>query len=91
MDYTRIVSSIDASQQHSQIVVNSTLFDFSRISGQGLPLISALMINSVIDNLNGVDVGCTGMGASETVTTISTIKIINESYLGTTFIRTAIM
>ena len=87
MDYTRIVSSIDASQQHSQIVVNSTLFSFSRISGQGLPLISALMINSVIDNLNGVDVGCTGMGTSETTTTTSTISVINESYLGELYLN----
>ena len=87
MDYTRIVSSIDASQQHSQIVVNSTFFDFSRISGQGLPLISALLINSVIDNLNGVDVGCTGMGTSETITTTSTISVINESYLGELYLN----
>lgn len=47
INYTRKISSIDASQQQSQIVVNSTLFDFLRISDRGLPLISTLTINSV--------------------------------------------
>ena len=81
INYTRKLSSLDISQQHSQIIVNSTLFDFARISHQGLPLISTLMINSVVNGLNGVDIGCTGLTQDfETAVAITTLSIINESY-----------
>ena len=81
INYTRKISSLDISQQHSQIVVNSTLFDFIRISDRGLPLISTLTINSVGNGLNGVDIGCTGLTQSfETAVATTTLSIINESY-----------
>ena len=81
INYTRKISSIDVSQQQSQIVVNSTLFDFIRISGQGVPLISTLMINSVGNNLSGVDIGCRGQAHNyETAVARTTVIIINESY-----------
>ena len=81
INYTRKISSLDISQQHSQIVVNSTLFDFIRISDQGLPLISTLMINSVVNGLNGVDIGCTGLTQDfGTAVATTTLSVINESY-----------
>ena len=79
-DYIRTVSSIDPSQQRTRIVVNSTSFDFLRISGQGMPLISTMTINSVETNLNGVIVGCLGINVQIEATT--TINLVNESYLG---------
>lgn len=81
-DYTRTVSSIDASQQSSHIVVNSTSFNFLRISGQGVPPITTMTINSVGNSLNGITVGCTGMGNLEMMTARTTISIINETYQG---------
>ena len=83
MNYTRKISSLDISQQRSQIVVNSTLFNFLRISGRGLPLISTLTINSVGNSLNGIDIGCTGLAhnfESVVATVTTTISIVNESY-----------
>ena len=81
INYTRKISSLDISQQHSRMVVNSTLFDFLRISGRGVPLISTLTIHSVENTLNGVDIGCTGLAHSyETAMATTTVSIINESY-----------
>ena len=81
MNYTRKISSLDMSQQHSQIIVNSTLFEFARISDQSLPLISTLTINSVVNGLNGVDIGCTGLTQDfETAVATTTLSVINESY-----------
>ena len=77
-DYIRTVSSIDESQQSSQIVVNSTLFSFLRISRQGVPPITTMTINSVGNSLNGVSIGCTGMGNIETRTARTAIYIIHE-------------
>lgn len=85
MNYTRGVSSIDRSQQNSQIVINSTSFDFLRISNQGMSLITTMTINSVGNSLNGVIVGCTGMGNFERMTATTTISIINETYQGWLF------
>ena len=84
-DYTRAVSSIDGSQQSSHIVVNSTSFDFLRISGQGVPPITTMTINSVGNSLNRVVVGCTGMGNFEMMTARTTIGIIDETYQGWLF------
>lgn len=81
-NYTRTVSSIDASQQNSQIVVNSTSFEFLRISNQGVPPITTMTINLVGNSLNGVTVGCTGLGNFEMRTARTSISIINESYQG---------
>ena len=81
INYTRKISSIDASQQQSQIAVNSTIFDFLRISDQGVPLISTLTINSVGNNLNRVDIVCTSLTHNfEIAMAQTTISIINESY-----------
>ena len=81
-DFTRIVSSIDASQQSSQIVINSTSFNFLRISGQGMLLITTMTINLVGNSLNGVSVGCTGIGNFEMMTARTRISIVNESHPG---------
>lgn len=81
-DYIRTVSSIDASKQSSLIVINSTSFNFLRLSDQGEPPITTMTINSVGNGLNGVTIGCTGMGNFEMMTARTTISIINESYRG---------
>lgn len=63
--------------------MNSTLFNFLRISGRGLPLISTLTINSVENSLNGIDIGCTSLAhnfESVVATVTTTISIVNESY-----------
>ena len=83
INYTREILSLDISQQRSQnlIVVNSTLFNFLRISGHGLPLVSTLTRNSVGNSLNGIDIICAGLAHGvETAVAITTVSIINESY-----------
>ena len=83
INYTRKVSSLDISQQRSQIVVNFTLFNFLRISGPGLPLVSTLTINSVENSLNGVDISCAGLANGfETAVATTTVSIIDESSYG---------
>ena len=81
-DYTCAVSSTDTSQQRSQIRINSTLFNFLRTSDQAMLPITTMTIDSVGNSLNGVAVGCTGMGNFEMMTARTTINIINESYQG---------
>ena len=83
--YSRAVTSIDMSQQVSQIVVNSTTFNFSRTSHQGsLPLISTLLIIPVTHGLNRTKVNCTEVGNvlnSGPMTSATTINI-RDSYSG---------
>ena len=47
-----------------------------------MPPITTMRINSVGNSLNGVTVGCTGMGNFVMMTARTTISIINESYQG---------
>ena len=61
--YTRHITSIDMSQQISQLTVNSSVFHFSRTSLQGdLPLTSSLITNSISLGLEGTVVNCTEVG-----------------------------
>ena len=88
--YTRHITSIDRSQQMSQLIVNSSVFYFSRTSLQGgLPLISTLAISPVTNGLDGTIVTCMEVG-SETMNTSSimeprsttvTIHFVRESQL----------
>ena len=51
--YSRYISLMDVSQQESSMVVNSTSFNASRVSHQGMsPLVSRLLINPVTIGLN---------------------------------------
>ena len=57
------------------VTVNSTMFTYSRLSARDrLPLITRLIISSVSEGLNGVEVSCMDLEASESTTT--TIRII---------------
>ena len=72
----RTVSSVGSSGVDSQpIAINRTIMiTFSRLSTQNeLPLISRMLINSVSEGLNGVQVEC--VAAPEVATT--TIHIIS--------------
>ena len=62
----------------SDLEVNSITFTFSRISADGSqPLVSRLLITPISDDLNGTEVNCTDVLASNTSSTH--IKVINES------------
>ena len=74
------VLHVDSVLASSELLVNSITFIFSRISAPGsLPLISRLLINPVADALNGTDVNCTDVDASNSSST--RIRVINESIL----------
>ena len=58
------------------LTVNSTTFTFSRLSVRDVsPLISRMTINPVSEGLNGVQVICVDVAASESATT--TIQIVD--------------
>ena len=62
----------------SDLEVNSITFTFSGISAEGSqPVVSRLLITPVSDDLNGTEVNCTDVVASNTSST--RIKVINES------------
>ena len=62
----------------SDLEVNSITFTFLRISADGSqPVVSRLLITPISDGLNGTEVNCTDILASNTSSTH--IKVINES------------
>jgi hypothetical protein len=77
--YDRVLHS-DSVPATSDLKVNSITFTFSRISSQGsLPLISRVVIDPANDDLNGTEVNCTDVLASNTSSTY--IEVINESIM----------
>ena len=75
---TRTLSSLSQTDQTSHLVVNSTTFTFSRISGENsLPLISRLLVSHIEDTLNGTLVSCTDVASSETASTVI-ITIVDD-------------
>jgi hypothetical protein len=75
--YDRILHS-ESFPATSDLEVNSITFIFSRISAEGsLPLVSTIVIDPASDDLNGTEVNCTDVLASNTSSTH--IKVINES------------
>ena len=74
------VSSDSASTAMSLLMVNSTLFSFSRISARGsLPVESTLLIDPVSNNLNGTVVNCFDLVSSNSLST--TVIIIRRDSL----------
>lgn len=62
------------------LLVNSTVFNFSRIPAENtLPLTSRLLISPVSNNLNGTEVNCTNLETSETASTV--VSIINKDLI----------
>jgi hypothetical protein len=70
--FTRTVTP--SSSTMSYLIVNSVLFNFSRISAQAsLPLMSQLLIGPLIEGLNGIEVNCEDINSSERATTVITV------------------
>ena len=77
--YTRHITSIDMSQQMSQLTVNSSVFHFSRTSLQGdLPLTSSLITNSISLGLEGTVINCTEVGITMNSSSI-VIHIVQQN------------
>ena len=77
--FIRTITS--ASNVMSQLVVNSTVFTFTRLSAEGnLPVVSRLLISPVSWGLNGTEMSCMDLITSETAVTI--IKIIDDHLQG---------
>ena len=75
--YNRILDS-NSFPATSDLEVKSIIITFSRISAKGtLPVVSKLLITPASDVLNGTEVNCTDVLASNTSSTH--IKVINES------------
>ena len=75
MNFMHSVTADGPSGVLPPVTVNSTMFTYSRLSARDrLPLISRLIISSVSEGLNGVEVSCMDLEASESTTT--TIRII---------------
>ena len=74
-DTSRVIRS--ASAAVSLLMVNSTLFNFSRISARdSLPVKSTLVIGPVSDNLSGTLVNCLDLRSSQNLST--TVVIIKK-------------
>ena len=72
--YTRTLSSLDATNQTTSLKINSSVFNFSRLSTQGTsPLLSRLVVSQVSDVLNGTEVKC----EDETTAVSSTTAVIH--------------
>ena len=67
-----ILAAVPASNAMFQLVVNSTMFNFSRISAEGsLPVMSKVAIGPVTGSLNGTVMNCIDSDtSSSTATTI---------------------
>ena len=76
--YTRTLSSLNVVSSVASLMINSTMFSFSRISTQGtLPLSSRLEISPVSEILNGTEVKCEDVTAmvNSSATTVNIISI----------------
>ena len=75
---SRIFASSDSASDATMppLVVNSTVFDFSRTSDRNmLPVESRLLIGPVSDSLNGTVINCDDLESSESLSTaIITVK-----------------
>ena len=79
--FTRSISSSGVSQQMSTLMVNSTLFNVSRVSGRNeSPLVSRLVIGPVSVGLNGTRVNCTerAMNNENTAVAFTTVYVLGE-------------
>ena len=67
-----------------RVMVNSTVFTFSRMSELGsTDLISRLVISPVSQSLNGTNIVCTEVGASAMIAN-TTVYIIRNKHCGST-------
>ena len=76
LTFMRFISSVGASQQVSDMMVNSTFFNVSRVSGRDeLPLVSRLVINPVSVGLSGTRVNCTEWAMNNENTAVASTNI----------------
>ena len=74
MDLQRATDA--STSDDTPVMINSTLFTFSRISPRGnLPLVSRLLINPITTGLNGIVINCTDVSTMETAS--ATIYVVN--------------
>ena len=79
--YRPIEPSTPSDQTTTHWMINSTLFTFSRISGQNeWPLVSRLLISPVTTGLNGTVVNCTAIPIMEIAST--TVYVSNRLHNG---------
>ena len=76
-------NSRDATQQLTQITINSTTFNFVRSSAQNKSLVSTLFINSTSIYLNGTVVHCSDAvnPMTSASTTIQIIDVNNSKFV----------
>ena len=82
LEYSRFITSTDASQQIDSVSVNGTSFNVSRVSHQRrLPLVSRLLVSPVSLKVNAVTIAnCTEVGADGMASiTINMVGDINAS------------
>ena len=70
--FTRtIIPSVSTNEAMSYLILNSAMFNFSRISAQNiLPLMSRLLIGPADGRLNGTEVNCEDLDSSERAATV---------------------
>ena len=74
--FMRFIASEGVSQQMSTMIVNSTMFNVSRVSSRDeLPLVSKLVINPVSNGLNGTEVNCTERDMNNENTAVASVII----------------
>ena len=75
--YRAIQASTPSDQTTTHWMINSTLFTFSRISGQNeVPLVSRLLIDRLTADLNGIVVNCSAVSIMESASTI--VYVLNK-------------
>ena len=81
LTFMRFISSVGPSQQASDMMVNLTFFNVSRVSGRDeSPLVSRLVINPVSVGFNGTRVNCTeqAMNSENTAVASTTVYVLGE-------------
>ena len=70
-----------AETQTFQLIDNSTTYSFTRISTEGGPVSSRLLISAISYNQNSTEITCSDVGTTESAST--TIVIIDSQIQGT--------
>ena len=81
LTFMRFISSVGASNQASDMMVNSTFLNVSRVSDRDeLPLLSRLVINDVSVGLSGTQVNCTERAVNNENTAVAstTVYVLGE-------------
>ena len=78
-----VFTSIDDSNEIPPVMINNSIFTFSRLSGSdSLPLISRMIVNPVTSGLNGAVVNCFEGSTAINLVSTTTIRIIDPGQFG---------